>query len=170
VESGRVELRGLGSSWNLSQELDSVGMGAEDVGSGLRARAAEGLERTGIGRPVETGIGSNVRKDASQCGWGRVRKGGRGTGELWNSRGIRGRGRGVRWGGCGSVGCGRRGQRASCEGGRRLGADGESGERWRRGSGAMFGKLRVSAGGEGSERENGGRAIIGGGSSQKNKL
>jgi hypothetical protein len=41
VESGRVELRGLESSWNWSQELDSVGMGAEDVGSGLRARAAD---------------------------------------------------------------------------------------------------------------------------------
>jgi hypothetical protein len=88
VENGRVELRGLGSSWNLGQELDSVGLSAEDVGdedSGLRARATEGLERTG------------------------------------------------------------------------------SRERWGRGSGAMSGKLRVSAGGEGSEREDGGRAIIGGG-------
>jgi hypothetical protein len=104
VESGRVELRGLGSSWDLSQELDSVGMGAEGVGSGLRARAAEGLERTGIGRAVETGIGSNVRKDASQCGWGRVRKGGRGTGELRESRWLRGRGRVVQCGVSGSLG------------------------------------------------------------------
>jgi hypothetical protein len=82
VENGRVELRGLGSSWNLSQELDSVGLGAEDVGSGLRARAAEGLERTGNRESGEDGDREQCSGSCESVRVGEGRKGRTGDGRV----------------------------------------------------------------------------------------